>query len=130
MLNSIYDGNTETVKIVKLKLEEEYLNYPMFEFKEYSKPEVVSINDASAMSVNYSTYRTEVKEIITKDRKRIKLALDKSSQELVDLFIDLKTNELRNRLEMLYMEKAKLHQKVYELEASWFSKIVKWVKNA
>lgn len=129
MIHSIYDGNTESVKIVKLNIEEEYINYPSFEFQQYEEPIIASINDVSPTSIAMTTYRARVNEIITRDRKRVKIVLDKGSQEIVDLFVEIETHKLKENLRSSQrnrnIEVDRLQCIIYELENTWYKKLYK-----
>ena len=127
MKHSIYDGNRNTIRVIKLDIEEMVANRDKVSFHQYISPKL-PITESSIMSGDVLTYEAKVVEIITPERLRIKLALDKNSQELVDLFVELESNKYKEIIHInakkFRIENDILNTKINKLENTWFNKII------
>lgn len=90
----------------------------------YSLPKAVSVNQGLGV-IPLTEYKVYIKEIYYKDKKR-KIALDK---ELVDMFVDLRVNELKDALDSIQSKTYGLKIELALLKRPWWVKLKNWLKD-
>lgn len=121
------------VKIVKLKIENITLHHDvkiMIPQDMEAHSVSASMHDAYNTTAQLEVYKTDVKRVMYKGVEHT-VALDKDAQELVDMFVELSTCELKlKQSEVRGNYLFKISQLAFELKLakrSWWDKFKSWL---
>lgn len=124
MNTRLFDNIGDKVKTISLNIKVvEYRENIYYDYPTDDRPQFIGDVIAPDDFLRYETYTTKVNKIRT-PRGDFKIAFEKEAQELIDLFVEIETNDIRAQSEAYKRQMLEYKRQIYSI---WYNRLFRFL---